>query len=120
MDLERPRGNSYPGERENRARREGIASEVLDWNQIFIDTLIATNTANSSSQRLGAIVHTAIFDAFNGIEQRYTPVFVHNRAPDGASRRAAVIACGAHGAQSACSRPDNRRLMPAMRLRWQR
>jgi len=33
--------------------------QVLEWNQIFIDTLIATNTANSSSQRLGAIVHTA-------------------------------------------------------------
>ena len=68
------------------------ASEVLDWNQIFIDTLIATNTANSSSQRLGAIVHTAIFDVYNGIERRYTPIFVHDRAPAGASRRAAVIA----------------------------
>ena len=68
------------------------ASEVLEWNQIFIDTLIATNTPNSSSQRLGAIVHTAIFDAYNGIERRYTPIFVHDRAPHGASRRAAVIA----------------------------
>ena len=64
---------------------------MLEWNQIFIDTLIATNTANSSSQRLGAIVHTAVFDAYNGIERRYTPVFVHTRAPDGASRRAAVV-----------------------------
>jgi hypothetical protein len=67
-------------------------SELLEWNQIFIDTLIATNTANSSSQRLGAIVHTAIFDSYNGIERRYTPIFVHDRAPHGASRRAAVIA----------------------------
>ena len=76
------------------ARRSGRRpqTEVLEWNQIFIDTLIATNTANSSSQRLGAIVHTAIFDAYNGIEQRYTPIFVHDSAPDGASRRAAVIA----------------------------
>jgi hypothetical protein len=67
-------------------------NSVLEWNQIFIDTLIATNTANSSSQRLGAIVHTAIFDAYNGIERRYTPVFVHDTAPHGASRRGAVIA----------------------------
>ena len=67
-------------------------NQVLEWNQIFIDTLIATNTANSSSQRLGAIVHTAIFDAYNGIERRYTPVYVHSSAPPGASRRAAVIA----------------------------
>jgi hypothetical protein len=66
-------------------------NQVLEWNQIFIDTLIATNTANSSSQRLGAIVHTAIFDAYNGIERRYTPIFVDGRAPAGASRRAAVI-----------------------------
>jgi hypothetical protein len=67
-------------------------NQVLDWNQIFVDTLIATNTPNSSSQRLGASVHTAIFDAYNGIERRYTPVFVPQSAPRGASRRAAVIA----------------------------
>jgi hypothetical protein len=70
----------------------GIVSEILDWNLIFIDTLISTNTANSSSPRLGAIVHTAIFDAYNGIDRRYTPVFVHTRAPRGASPRAAVVA----------------------------
>jgi hypothetical protein len=68
------------------------SNEVLEWNQIFINTLIATNTANSASQRLGAIVHTAIFDAYNGIEQRYTPIFDSDEAPSGASRRAAVIA----------------------------
>ena len=73
--------------------------QVLEWNQIFIETLIATNTPNSSSQRLGAIVHTAVFDAYNGIERRYTPIFVQNvdgngerLVPPGASRRAAVIA----------------------------
>ena len=72
----------------------GKPNPVLEWNQIFIDTLIATNTANSSSQRLGAIVHTAIFDAYNGIEQRYSPIFIHDTAPPGTSRRAAVIAAG--------------------------
>ena len=76
------------------AHEEQRPNEVLEWNQIFIDMLIATNTANSSSQRLGAIVHTAIFDAYNGIEKRYTPIFVHDEAPNGASRRAAVIAAG--------------------------
>src|SRR5215475_10484337 len=68
------------------------ANPVLDWNQIFVDTLIAANTANSASPRLGAIVHTAIFDAYNGIEQRYSPLFVRDTAPTGASRRAAIIA----------------------------
>jgi hypothetical protein len=71
---------------------EEDAGQVLEWNQIFIDTLIVTNTANSSSQRLGAIVQTAVFDAYNGIDRRYTPIFVHSEAPPGASRRAAVIA----------------------------
>ncbi|HVH58378.1 MAG TPA: vanadium-dependent haloperoxidase [Vicinamibacterales bacterium] len=66
-------------------------NQVLEWNSVFIETLIATNTANSSSQRLGAIVHTAIFDAYNGIERRYRPVFVQTTAPRGASRRAAVV-----------------------------
>ena len=70
--------------------------QVLEWNQIFIDTLIATNTPNSSSQRLGAILHTAIFDALNSIERRYTPIAIHGAPPNGASRRAAVIAA-AHG-----------------------
>ena len=65
---------------------------VLFWNRVFIDMLIVTNTANSSSQRLGAIVHTAIFDAYNGVEKRYTHVMVEPNAPAGASRRAAVIA----------------------------
>jgi hypothetical protein len=71
---------------------DGKPDQVLEWNQVFIDTLIATNTPNASSQRLGAIVHAAIFDAYNGINRRYTPVFVHDLAPRGASRRAAVIA----------------------------
>ncbi|HZI78740.1 MAG TPA: vanadium-dependent haloperoxidase [Vicinamibacterales bacterium] len=77
---------------ESRGRAtSGIASAILDWNQIFIDTLIATNTANSASPRLGAIMHTAIFDAYNGIDRRFTPVFVHTRAPRGAAPRAAVV-----------------------------
>jgi hypothetical protein len=78
---------------------EQSPDQVLEWNQIFIETLIATNTPNSSSPRLGAIVHTAIFDAYNGIERRYTPSLVQNvegsgqsLAPRGASRRAAVVA----------------------------
>ena len=74
----------------------GRVNQVLEWNQIFIDTLIATNTANSSSQRLGAIVHTAIFDAYNGIDQRYTPLFVQGAAPNGASAQGSSHRCGVH------------------------
>ena len=83
---------SSPVETSHESSQPAAVNQVLEWNQVFIKTLIATGTANSSSQRLGAIVHTAIFDAYNGIERRYTPIFVHDKAPRGASRRAAVIA----------------------------
>ena len=94
-------------------------NQVLEWNQIFIDTLIATNTANSSSQRLGAIVHTAIFDAYNGIERRYTPIFVQSGALPGASRRAAVIAA-AHTALVGLFPSRQAPSTPAMRRRSRR
>ena len=81
----------HGGSRRSRWKTRKSASEVLDWNQIFIDTLIATNTANSSSQRLGAIVHTAIFDAFNGIEQ---PLHADFRRPERPPQR--VAPCGGH------------------------
>ena len=98
---------------------EPRGSVVLEWNQIFIDTLIATNTPNSSSQRLGAIVHTAIFDAYNGIERRYTPLFVHDPAP--AARRAERRSSRRRTRHwSACSHLNRRRSMPATRLRWRR
>jgi hypothetical protein len=91
-------GSPTSGASKSQTSEQGL-NQVLEWNQIFVETLIATNTANSSSQRLGAIVHTAIFDAYNGIERRYTPVLVQsvdgdgeNLVPRGASRRAAVVA----------------------------
>jgi len=67
-------------------------NQVLEWNQILIDTLVQANAVNATSPRMSAIVHTAIFDAYNGIERRYTPIVVVAAAPRGASRRAAVIA----------------------------
>jgi hypothetical protein len=85
---------AHPAEGGQESSGSAPVNPVLEWNQIFIDTLIATNTANSSSQRLGAIVHTAIFDAYNGIERRFTPIFVRDRAPSRASRLAATIAAG--------------------------
>ena len=60
---------------------EDKPDQVLEWNQIFIDTLIVTNTANSSSQRLGAIVHTAIFDAYQRHRETVQPLFVRKDAP---------------------------------------
>jgi hypothetical protein len=82
---------------QNSWRWSAPVNQVLEWNQIFIDTLIATNTANSSSQRLGAIVHTAIFDAYNGIERRYTSIFFHAQPRRRVAPRCGGR-CGLHGA----------------------
>jgi hypothetical protein len=65
---------------------------VVEWNQILIDTLIAAAPPNAASARLAAIVQAAVFDAYNGVDRRYTPLFAAGRAPDGASAAAAVIA----------------------------
>ena len=37
------------------------------------------------------MVSAAVFDAVNGIERRYEPIFVSAAAPRGASKRAAAV-----------------------------
>ena len=49
----------------------------------------ATSPLNMS--RFAAIVQSAVFDAVNGIERRYTPFRVQPNAPPGASRAAAAV-----------------------------
>ncbi len=80
-------------------RKQAVASDdgrlpntALEWNGIFVDTLTATNTANAVSSRLAAIVHTAMFDAYNGVRQEYMPIFHIQPAPDNTNVRAAMIA----------------------------
>ena len=74
------------------ARAVGIAAdEVTDWNQILVSALTATSTSPQNAGRIAAITHAAMFDAVNGIDRRYTPYFVTDEAPRGASRRAAAV-----------------------------
>jgi hypothetical protein len=68
------------------------SNAAIEWNGISIDTLVVTSTANAVSPRLGAIVHTAMFDAWNGVRQEYTPLFYLQQAQPGTSARAALIA----------------------------
>jgi hypothetical protein len=66
--------------------------EVLVWNDVALRAIRTSVPAipGALQQRLVAIVHTAIFDAVNGIERRYTPIHVPPDAPPGASTRAAA------------------------------
>ncbi len=70
---------------------EGRVDETLVWNEVLLDAIISSTLGNPPSIRAGAIVHTAMFDAHNGVERRYASIHEQERAPRGASRRAAVV-----------------------------
>ena len=67
------------------------ADEVTDWNEVLVSALTATNTSPQNAGRIAAITQAAVFDAVNGIDRRYTPYFVTDEAPRGASGRAAAV-----------------------------
>jgi hypothetical protein len=70
---------------------EGRVDQTLVWNEVLLDAIISSTLSNPASMRVGAIVHTAMFDAYNAVERRYAPIHEEERAPRGASRRAAVV-----------------------------
>ncbi|MDX2149622.1 MAG: vanadium-dependent haloperoxidase [Bryobacteraceae bacterium] len=76
------------------------ADEVLRWNAVLQQTLVATNNAGPTGPRMAAIVHAAMFDAVNGVERRYNHIHVEPAALPGASRRTAVV-YAAHATLSA-------------------
>src|SRR5262245_32593084 len=70
------------------------ADAVTDWNA-NADQAIQTAAQPPPVQgRLMAIVHTAIYDAVNGIEQKYTPYMVTDSGPRQASAEAAAAQAG--------------------------
>ena len=73
------------------ARADGD-DEVLYWNNVLLRSIQTAATPGALQGRQGAIVHVAMFDAFNGIERRYKQIHVTDLSPEpGASRRAAVV-----------------------------
>jgi hypothetical protein len=67
------------------------ADEVTDWNAHMVAAMQAAGPIPIVSSRDAAMVAAAVFDAVNGIEQRYEPIHVDMAAPRGASRRAAAV-----------------------------
>lgn len=70
---------------------ETRATEIADWNAIMFQAAQAAGTSPIVMTRFAAIVQSAVFDAVNGIERRYSPVHVTHAAPPGASKRAAAV-----------------------------
>lgn len=63
---------------------------VVDWNHIMLATFATANVPPPPGNRLGGIVQAAVFDAVNGIEQRYQPIHVQPAAARDASPKAAA------------------------------
>src|SRR6266542_3926106 len=67
------------------------ADEVSDWNQNMFTAVFTAKTTALFTTRVTALVQSAVFDAINGVYNRYTSVHVPPAAPSGASARAAVV-----------------------------
>src|SRR5579862_9138706 len=70
----------------------GMSDELTDWNQLLLTSMLtAPVTPAPVTSRVAAIFQSAVFDAVNGIDRRYTPIYVPAAAAPGASRRAAAV-----------------------------
>ena len=76
---------------------------VLDWNATGInaaanhfrfDLVPEVGAAPPQTTRAAAMLHTAIYDAVNGIEKKFNPYAIDLEAPSGASIEAAVVGAG--------------------------
>ena len=68
------------------------ADEISDWNQMLLQAMLTSPvTAAPLTMRPAAIVEAAVFDAVNGIDRRYMPIYVPPAAPPGTSARASAV-----------------------------
>jgi hypothetical protein len=67
------------------------ADEVTDWHAHMVGALGKGGVNPIVSTRDAALVSAAVFDAVNGIERRYAPIYVPAAARRGASKRAAAV-----------------------------
>ncbi len=63
---------------------------VIEWNQTMITAFTTASVAPPVATRQGGIFQSAVFDAVNGIDPKYTAIHVQPAAPDGASGQAAA------------------------------
>ena len=69
-----------------------LADPIADWNEAARDAVRAESIPPPRVSRGLAMLHVAIYDAFNGIQRTHRPYHVTDVAPSGASAEAAVSA----------------------------
>lgn len=67
------------------------ADVILDWNALMIDGIRTDNSGPTLSTRNLAILHTAIYDAVNGIVRSHQPYRIQLDPPPAASAEAAAV-----------------------------
>ena len=72
------------------------ADTVLEWNEVAVEATRVARLSPNAQTRALAMVHSAVFDAVNGIERGYAPYLVNVHAPRWVSQEAAAAAA-AHG-----------------------
>jgi hypothetical protein len=73
------------------ASTAAVPDPVLEWIGIMNDSTLAAKTSPLVTTRVVALVSASVFDAVNGIEPRFQPLYVKPNAPHRASQRAAAI-----------------------------
>lgn len=71
------------------------ADVITDWNTLILNAIRTNRTSPPAASRQMAILHTAMYDAVNGITLRHEPYRVRGRVPGVASAEAAA-ATAAH------------------------
>ena len=69
-----------------------VADAVTEWNEKTIAASAKAKELPAAASRTVAIVHTAMFDAVNSVEGRYSPYKFKVSAPSGSSPEAAGVA----------------------------
>jgi hypothetical protein len=75
---------------EQQIRRIAQDDVVIFWDRVLLDAIKTDKTAPPMASRNMAIVGTAVYDAVNNIEQKFTSYLVDKDAPIGASAEAAA------------------------------
>ena len=86
------------------AARPAVADAVLDWNETAVATVAASGQRPPDGARAMAMMHVAMFDAINAIEQKYKPYAYDSKV----SKTVSTEAAGAAAAHAVLSKlfPD--------------